>query len=152
MIQEYTDEIMRSFVQETLSDKETLMNFGDKMAGKSWEVLIAPDNYIFITNDNPGYSFFVENGVIDRRTFNYNFTINVKSVNIYPITPKYCLQIAPISYNPDDSVNSYPKLYYKYIKENNVNEINQKTKLFMKRYLISNSKAELECVKSRMNQ
>lgn len=144
------DDTLNNFFPRVLANTKMLSNFCDLMAGKSWEVLVAGENVNFITNDNPGFSFFLEKGKIDTRTFNYNFSINVKSVNIYPLSPKYCLHIIPIAYNKDDQIDSIPKLYYRKVKEETVQSINEKTNAFKNRYLIANTKNELEAIKSCM--
>lgn len=149
-IEEYAKNSMSKFFPKVLENKEMLLNFCDLMAGKSWEVLVANENINFITNDNPGYSFFLEKGYVDTRTFNYNFTVNVKSVNIFPLSPKHSLHIMPIAYNNEDNVDSIPKLYYRKANEKTVQNINTKTIGFKKRYLIASTKNELEQIKSSM--
>jgi len=149
-LEEYVKAMMKGFYPRVMTDNETITKFCDLMAGKSWLVIRAPEHVSFMTNDNPGYSFNIKDGDIDSRTFNYNFTINPDSVNIYPITSKHCLQIMPIAYNPEDEIDSSLKLYYRDASLETVEEINNKTISFSKRYLISNLKSDLERVRSSM--
>lgn len=149
-IEKYAKDSMSNFFPKVLENQEMLSNFCDLMAGKSWEVLVADENVNFITNDNPGYSFFLEKGFVDTRTYNYNFNINVKSVNIYPLTPMHCLHIIPIAYNKEDKVDSIPKLYFRKATVETIQNINAKTINFKERYLIANSRNELEQIKSSM--
>lgn len=119
-----------------------MSEFCDLMAGKSWEVLKISSELKFLTNDNPGFSKNNINGNLRSM-----FSVEPEDSNYYPISPKICLHILPIKYSNEDDFDKPPKIYYKTIDEEQINFINKAIILFHERYIIANTKEELEKIK-----
>lgn len=80
--------------------------YKDSLITKKWRVLISPENYNWITSDNPGFAIETKEFAKDPNEYIPDpLWIGIQHYTslYFPLTKKYCLEICP--YNHDDHVS-----------------------------------------------
>lgn len=79
--------------------------YGKSLETKKWKILISPNNYNWITSDNPGFAVNNKEFAKDPNEYIPNslwIGIQHETSLFFPLTKKYCLEIGP--YNKGDDV------------------------------------------------
>lgn len=79
--------------------------YNDSLIAKKWRILISPDNYDWITSDNPGFAVATKEFAANPSGYIPNplwTDIEHNTILYFPLTKNYCLEICP--YNQDDDV------------------------------------------------
>ncbi len=84
----------------------SIIEYYDKeLKVKKWKVLMNPENYYWMTSDNPGFSVATKEFAKNPKEYDPNplwTGIAFDTALYFPLTKKYCLEIFP--YNQDDDV------------------------------------------------
>lgn len=79
--------------------------YKNELIVKKWKVLISPDNYNWISSDNPGFAIATKDFAKNPNDYDPNplwTGIKFDTALYFPLTKNYCLEIFP--YNQDDDV------------------------------------------------
>lgn len=121
--------------------------YNDSLIAKKWRILVSPDNYNWITSDNPGFAVATKEFVANPSGYIPNplwTDIEHNTTLYFPLTKNYCLEICP--YNQNDNVkrnfgNDY--IEFDEAEIETVKLINNWTVLTASKIIISNSDNEL---------
>jgi hypothetical protein len=78
--------------------------YNESLIVKKWKILICPDNYNWITSDNPGFAVATKEFAKNPKEYDPNplwTNIQYDTALYFPLTKKYCLEIFPYNQNDD---------------------------------------------------
>lgn len=79
--------------------------YNEELIIKKWKILISPEDYFWITSDNPGFSIATKKFAENPSEYDPNplwTGVKYDTALYFPLTKKFCLEIFP--YNQDDDV------------------------------------------------
>lgn len=122
----------------------SLAHFIDGMGIKKAEILKSNPSFQFISSDNPGFSF--DNyPKLDIKSLNFSYATKWEAVNIFILSPKYCLIFYPLGDETPYEVNFFTQeISYENAETDMIHFVNVCTNGLKNKYLISNDRLLLE--------
>jgi hypothetical protein len=98
-IEHQSKQIAKQVQISTFADEEQVKNlsklFIETLNAKHWRILKSIPQFQFWTNDNPGFSPNTIERFAKERPYHHVMEMNSSSIILYPLSPKYCLEISP---------------------------------------------------------
>jgi hypothetical protein len=135
--------------------KKVLSYYHDNLIYKKWKILISPEEYSWITSDNPGFCFNLSEYKRDTKNYKPNplWTNIIGDTLLYfPLTKRFCLKIEPYQQNDDVKLNfENDKTTFEHSNVQEYNLINGWTTMTANNILISCDSKELEVFEKIIN-
>jgi len=100
-IEQYTKQLAKRIQLSKFADKEQADKlwtlFKETLSAKHWRILKSIPQFQFWTNDNPGFSPNIDVRFAIDTPYHHVMELNANSTILYPLSPKYCLEISPFS-------------------------------------------------------
>ena len=98
-IERYAQKLAKDIHLNTFTNKDQahslLKLFIETLNTKHWQILKSTSAFEFWTNDNPGFSPNVDERFVEVTPYHHILELNTDSVILFPLSPKYCLEITP---------------------------------------------------------
>lgn len=148
-IDNYTKALGKEAQIKTLTEvnrvKQNLQLYQDTINKKRWRILKSTPSLPFWTNDNPGFSPNTIERFAKDKPYHPIMELNENSVIIFPLSPKYCLELTPQNLYPTkNTTSSIMKVEYKQASLQQIEYINHGTFYTRNNLIIANSKDVLE--------
>lgn len=91
---EYSKGLAKGLQLEALADPKLITSFKNLIEMRDWKI-IKSETESFLTNDDPGFSIAIENGVANFISLSRLYLINTQNWIFFVLSPRYCLVIAP---------------------------------------------------------
>ena len=148
-IEQHSKKLAKQIQLNTFTDegkfKAILSLYIKTLNAKNWKILKSNPGFPFLTNDNPGFSLnTVERFAIDV-PFHYVLEMNSSSIILYPLSPKYCLEITPFeTRTPLDICAMTVNIVYEKVSNQTIEFINKGILYTCNKLIISNNKETIE--------
>lgn len=98
-IEHHSKQLAKQVQLSTFTDEEQVKRllkiFIEALNTKHWRILKSIPQFRFWTNDNPGFSPNTIERIAKERPYHPGMEMNSSSIILYPLSPKYCLEISP---------------------------------------------------------
>ena len=154
-IEHYSKQLAKRTQLRTFTDKEqvtTLLTlFIKTLNAKHWRILKSISQFQFLTNDNPGFSPNTDERFATDTPYHHVMELNSSSIILYPLSPKYCLEITPFRMGtPLDICALTMEVKFEQVPTEIIEYINKGVLYTCNKLIVSNNKEILEsCIVRR---
>ena len=151
----YSKQLAKKIQLNTFADQNQLEKllslFIETLNAKHWRILKSNPQYEFWTNDNPGFSPNIDERYAKDNPFHRVMEMNSSSIILFPLSPKYCLEITPFKTGtPLDVCALSMDIEFKQIPLNHIEYINKGVLHTCNKLVISNNRTILEqCIERK---
>jgi hypothetical protein len=131
--------------------RELLALFLDTLNSKHWRILKSIPQFQFWTNDNPGFSLNTSERFAKEVPYHRVMEMNPRSIILYPLSPKYCLEISPFQKGTPENVSALTMdIKFEQASPQLIEYINKGVLYTRSKLIVSNNKEILEyCIKRK---
>lgn len=154
-IEHNSKQLAKRIQLSAFTDKEQVNKlwtlFKETLNAKHWRILKSIPQFQFWTNDNPGFSPNTVDRFAKDIPYNHVMEMNSSSIILYPLSPKYCLEITPFRMGtPTDICALTMEVKFVQISPVIIEYINKGVLYTRNKLIVSNNKEILEsCIERR---